>query len=372
MPENFREHYNAAAIAHLAEHITRVHPRFDTEGFLTQATNQLDDLALKARVRQIADALTAYLPDAYNDAVSILLATLAPEGSTNPDKGVSGWMTLPLNTFVSDHGLTHFDRSLEALKALTPLFSAEEAIRFFIVHDQDRTLEQLRTWTADSNHHVRRLVSEGTRPRLPWAMHLHAFQEDPTPILPLLNALKDDPSEYVRRSVANNLNDMAKDHPDLVVSIIEDWLVDASPARKKLIRHACRTLIKQGHQGCLHALGYTTTDVTLSDFQIHTPTVIFGNALTFEATLTSMSDQPQNLIVDYIIHHVKANGSTSPKVFKWKTLTLPAQTKHTAQRNHKIRPITTRVYYPGTHRIEVVANGQVLGGADFELVIPPE
>lgn len=367
MPENFRDHFDAAAITHLATQLRRVYPAFDETNFVAEATTDLAPLALKERVRRIADTLANYLPSDFDAAISIILAVLPSQEDSSETSGITGWMTLPLNTYVSDHGLPHFERSMEALKALTPLFSSEEAIRYFLVDDQDRTLEQLHTWTRDPDHHIRRLVSEGTRPRLPWTMRLYAFQNDPSPILPLLDKLKDDPSEYVRRSVANNLNDIAKDHPDLVVSIVEAWLQDASPERKKLIRHACRTLIKQGHQDCLEILGYKTANLTLDQLTILTPTVAFGDALAFEATLTSTSDESQNLIVDYIIHHVKANGKTSPKVFKWKTVSLPPHKQLTAQRRHKIKPITTRVYYPGTHRVEIVANGKVLGGADFEL-----
>jgi len=230
-------------------------------------------------------------------------------------------------------------------------------------------LSVLKTWVDDPNCNVRRLISEGTRPRLPWAMRLPAFMADPAPILPLLEALKDDSEEYVRRSVANNLNDIAKDHPDIVARIAGQWLTGADRNRKRLLRHACRTLIKQGHQGTLKALGYGPPRVELEKLGIFTPRVPFGAALEFELWLTSTADYAQPLIIDYAIHHRKASGRTTPKIFKWKTTTLAPLETLRAKRKHAIKKITTRVYYPGAHLLEIFVNGVSIGREDFELVM---
>jgi len=254
-------------------------------------------------------------------------------------------------------------------KEMTKRSSSEFGIRFFLLAEPGRTLSVLESWVGDSNVHVRRLISEGTRPRLPWAMRLPAFIDDPAPLLPLLAALKDDGEEYVRRSVANNLNDIAKDHPDIVSRIARQWLKGADKNRRKLIRHACRTLIKQGHKGTLKALGYGTPCVEMDMLRISTPRVTFGTALEFELSLTSTADRPQSLVVDYAIHHRKANGATTPKVFKWKTATLAPGATLRAKRKHAIRKITTRVYYPGKHRLEIFVNGVSLGIEDFELIM---
>ena len=227
----------------------------------------------------------------------------------------------------------------------------------------------MRGWMNDPCHHVRRLISEGTRPRLPWATQLPVFIADPSPLLPLLKALRDDESEYVRRSVANSFNDIAKDHPDVVAGIAHQWLQVASTNRRKLVRHACRSLVKQGHKKTLVALGYGHPDVELKHLSIATPRVTFGNALLFEISLVSRAEKSQPLIIDYAIHHRKANGRTTPKVFKWKTIELGKMASHAAKRKHSIRKITTRTYYPGTHRLEILINGVSFACTDFELVM---
>ena len=265
--------------------------------------------------------------------------------------------------------MEHFDVALALLKDLTKQSSSEFAIRPFLAAEQERTLAVLEEWVGDANHHVRRLVSEGTRPRLPWGKRLSAFVEDPSPVLPLLEALKDDPSEYVRRSVANNLNDIAKDHPDLVVETAGRWLEGASEERRRLVRHACRTLVKQGHPGALEALGYGPPRISLRELTVLTPEVRLGEALRFEVAFRSDADTAQDLMVDYVVHHRKANGTTSPKVFKWKILTLGAGKEHVAVRRHPMKRISTRKYYPGAHFVELQVNGRTMGRASFELAM---
>ncbi|MCK5924026.1 MAG: DNA alkylation repair protein, partial [Methylococcales bacterium] len=263
----------------------------------------------------------------------------------------------------------HFDLSMSVLKEMTKRFSSEFDVRVFLNDDPKRALSTMNKWVRDPDLHVRRLVSEGTRPRLPWATQLPAFIEDPGPVLLLLEQLRDDKEEYVRRSVANNLNDIARDHPDVVAQVARDWLKGASPERKKLVRHGCRTLIKQGHRKTLSALGYGAPAVQLEYMNVLSPKVIFGGALLFELSLISTRKRLQPLIIDYAIHHRKANGSLTRKVFKWKVVELELQQRLTASRKHSIRKITTRVYYPGGHRIEIMVNGDSICTGDFELVM---
>ncbi len=375
MAEPFKNLFNREIIETMAGHLARVSADFDPAGFITMATDNLEALELKARSDQITKALVSFLPKDFETAAAIMLASLARDdasgfGSTGTDEtGISGWATMPMNTYVGLYGKNYFDVSMELFKALTKRGSSEFGIRFFLLEEPQKTLALLQKWTSDPNQHVRRLVSEGTRPRLPWAMRLPAFIADPAPLLPLLEALKDDDEEYVRRSVANNLNDIAKDHPDLVADIAGLWLKNASKNRQRLVRHACRSLIKQGPQKTLRALSYRPPALTLEKLEILTPRVTFGDALEFELSLASTSDQEQPLILDFIIHHQKANGRTSPKVFKWKMLTLGPRAKLNANKKHPIRKITTRVYYPGTHRLEILANGVPIKSLDFELVM---
>lgn len=376
MPEPFKNLFNPTVIAGMGDHFLKAWSDFDRDGFVRAATDNLEALELKARSEQITQAMRDYLPDDYPHAGEVMLASLTPEDGSDLSnvpvnvKGISGWAIMPMAHYVGLWGMAHFELSMTLLKEMTIRSSSEFGIRFFLIEKQEETLAVLMDWTQHKNEHVRRLVSEGARPRLPWAMRLPAFMENPKLILPLLEALKDDPSEYVRRSVANNLNDIAKDHPDRVAEIAKQWLQGASRNRQKLVRHACRSLIKQGHPATLKTLGYGPAAVKLLHLQVKTPTVNFGDALVFEIDLLSEATEDQALVIDYVIHHQKANGRTSPKVFKWKTLTLHAEATHRAKKKHSFKKITTRVYYPGSHRIEIVVNGKTQGGADFELVMP--
>ncbi len=277
---------------------------------------------------------------------------------------------MPMTDYVGKHGIDDFDLGMEVQKELTKRGTSESGIRPFINRDQERALALLSQWASDPNYHVRRLVSEGSRPRLPWAMRLPALIADPNPLFPILHQLKDDAQEYVRRSVANNLNDIAKDHPDKVAKIAEKWLKNATPDRARLVRHACRTLVKQGHKPTLVVLGFKKPAVSLTQLNLLTPIVRFGEALSIEVCLASESAAKQDLVLDYVIHHRLANGKTSPKVFKWKTFTLEAGESWKSERKHRIKPITTRTYYAGSHGIEIQINGERLGFSNFELVMP--
>ncbi|MCR4377322.1 MAG: DNA alkylation repair protein [Rhodospirillales bacterium] len=380
MPEPFKNLMSLELIQGMAEQLSAQWPSFDQAAFVRSASHQLESLELKARAQQITGALARHLPGDFTHASDILLNSLAPaEGcdvnAAAPETtGLAGWAIMPLADYVALRGLGHFEVSLNLLKEMTKRFSAEFAIRPFLLAEPQRTMDVLKTWADDSNLHVRRLVSEGTRPRLPWAMRLPAFIADPAPVLRLLETLKDDDEEYVRRSVANNLNDIAKDHPDRIAAIAGQWLKGASKRgasknRERLVRHACRTLIKQGHTQTLKALGYQAPKIVLDRLSIPCPQVKFGQALEFEVSFTSTDQKDQPLILDYAVHHRKANGGMSKKVFKWKTITLKAGAKLNVARRHAMRPITTRVYYPGTHRLEILANGKSLAGADFELLM---
>lgn len=375
MAEPFKNLLNLKLIKGMAVHFAAQWPAFDSAGFVKAAGRRLNTLELKARSNQITEAMRLYLPEAFPDAAEILLHSLAEDQACAisemaiSEKGIAGWAITPMADYVGLYGQQHFDLSMSLLKEMTKRASSEFGIRYLIEADQQRALNHLNDWAQDSNYHVRRLVSEGSRPRLPWGMQLTRFVKDPVPLLPLLEQLKDDESEYVRRSVANSLNDIAKDHPDLVAKVARRWLKGASVERQKLVRHACRTLIKQGHAPTLRALGYRSPQVKLERLHVLTPEVAFGDALQFEIALSSTTKKDQPLIIDYIIHHQKANGTTAPKVFKWKAITLTARQSSVMQRKHAIRLITTRVYYPGLHGLEIVINGKSMAKAAFELLM---
>lgn len=375
MPEPFKTYFNAEMISAAADHFGRVASMFPQEAFIRLATNGLDELELKARSLKITDALDQTLPADFHVATQILVDALDPRPAgllgevtkATQERGVTGWMVMPMADWVAKRGLEDFDRSFWALHALTQRFSAEFAIRPFLDLAPEAALTRIEPWLKDPSPHVRRLVSEGTRPRLPWGMRLNGFVADPTPILPFLTRLRDDEEEYVRRSVANNLNDIAKDHPDLIAGIAAEWGRDAPHPRARLIRHGLRSLIKAGHPGALEALGYGPPAARLSRFEVLTPDVRLGGALEFEINV--QGDQDERLIIDYAIHHVKANGDLRPKVFKWAEVAMKPGGVHRARKRHKIKPITTRVYYPGLHKVDVRVNGVSLGVREFHLAL---
>lgn len=363
MAEPLKNLLHPGLVTDMAGHISRVAPDFDAGRFTALATDGMETLELMQRAERIRDALTQTLPTDYAAAADILHKALPTEGKP----GLSGWALLPVNQFVSEHGLGHFELSLALLKALTPYFTAEFGIRRFIHTEQDRALAEISGWVTDANHHVRRLASEGARPRLPWAMRLPALVKEPAAILPILVALIDDPEDYVRRSVANSLNDIAKDHPALVADFVEHHIDGASTERRQLLRHASRTLLKKGDTKALANFGFAAARGITASLTVATPVVTFGDKLGFSISVSSADAQPQRLMIDYAIHHVKANGTLAPKVFKWKVLDLPAGGRQSIDKDHAIRTITTRVYYPGRHRIEILINGTVSAAADFDL-----
>ncbi|MFC1660109.1 DNA alkylation repair protein, partial [Gemmatimonadota bacterium] len=246
---------------------------------------------------------------------------------------------------------------------------AEFSIRAFIERHPEKTLERLSEWASDPNMHVRRLVSEGTRPRLPWAPRLRRFQEDPSPVFELLEVLKDDPEEYVRRSVANNLNDISKDHPRRVIEVVGRWLEDETKNRTRLARHALRTLVKAGDAGALAALGYASgSPVVVGKVTCSPETIKIGEKVRIEVELENPSDEKAPVLVDLRIHFVKANGSTRPKVFKGAELEVDAFGAATVRKSVSLAQHSTRQHYPGAHRIEVVLNGAAHPGGGFEVL----
>jgi len=376
MAEPFKNLIDAAAVQAIAHHLQRAWPAFDAPGLSALALQGLDALELKARVLQVARALVAHLPADADRACGILEASLGPpgvgddlQGLRTSAAGLAGWPVWPLTEAVALLAAASApERGLLALQAMTQRLTAEFAIRPFFVHHPATTFRTVGTWLAHPSAHVRRLVSEGSRPRLPWGLRLQALVADPAPTLPLLLALQDDPSAYVRRSVANHLNDIAKDHPDLVAQWVREHLPTASPQRSALLRHASRGLVKQGHAPTLAAWGLghgLNGDAALA---LTATEAKVGGDIGLAVNLRSRSPRPQTLVIDYVVHHVRANGGTSPKVFKGWKLELAAHGEHALSKRHSLRPVTTRTLYPGRHRIEVQVNGQVCAGADFELL----
>jgi 3-methyladenine DNA glycosylase AlkC len=359
MPEPFKNLLNPSVVRDIGARLEARLPGFARRRFERSALDGLEGLEMKARAMQIATALEACLPSSFPDAAEAI------EGAIGD--GLAGWALWPVGEFVARRGLDTPDRALAVLHALTQRFTAEWAIRPFIVRHPALVFDTLQRWTADPSEHVRRLVSEGSRPRLPWGLQLRTLIADPSPTLPLLEALLDDPSDYVRRSVANHLNDIAKDHPHRVADWLERHLPDATAERRALLRHASRSLIKSGDARVLAAWGLGRPLRGTATLAVSPRRIALGEAVTLAVELSAASRRPQALVIDYAIHHVKANGSSSPKVFKGWTLALAGGETRALAKSHAVRPITTRRYFSGTHRVELMVNGRVEATAAFEL-----
>ena len=373
MAEALKTHYGPQVPRRIAAMIAAVHPAFDQRAFVRDALDGYDALELMPRGRKIAAALRAHLPRDFAQAVRILLASAAQPATLPGKNPMAAFLFMPHTHFIAqwglEQGLEHFEISMRAQHALTQRFTAEFSIRPFIERHPAATLETLRAWARDPSEQVRRLVSEGTRPRLPWAPRLRAFMRDPTPVLELLELLKDDPSLYVRRSVANNLNDIGKDHPGLLLATAARWLKDATENRRWIIRHALRSAVKRGDTGALRVLGYgTKAKVAIQGGTVSPARVKRGGAVDVQFDLASTSPRPQRLVVDLRVHYVKANGKSSPKVFKLRALELAPRARANFRKRLSLKDLTTRKHYPGRHAIEVVINGVATALGTFELL----
>jgi 3-methyladenine DNA glycosylase AlkC len=356
----------------IARMVAAVHPRFDTEAFLDDVLAAYEALALMPRGRHIAQALQRHLPQDYADALGILLASAEQPHGRDPGLSLAAFLYLPHTVFVSDFGLQHFELSMRAQHRLTQKFTAEFSIRPFLQNHPEATLAKLMEWTRDPNEHVRRLVSEGTRPRLPWASRLPDFQRDPTPVLALLEQLKDDPALYVRRSVANNLNDIGKDHPEVLAQTATTWLRDASPERRWVVQHALRSAVKRGEAGALAALGFgESADVVVAEAGISPQQAVIGGKLEVAFDVSNRANQPQRVLVDFAVHYVKANGKSRPKVFKLTTLDLAPQETRRVGKQISLAEMTTRKHYPGLHKVDVILNGRSQPLGSFDLTAAP-
>ena len=347
-------------VVSLGSEIGRAWADFPARQWQRQATDGLDSLELMERVDHLAQILGRCLPAGFTSAAAILNRTLDSPTFT-------GWMTLPCGVFVSEAGIDEPETALPLLAALSPRFSSESPMRVFIEKHPDLTFEYLRRWVDDPDDHVRRLVSECTRPRLPWARRLNDLMADPSPSIALLDRLFDDESAYVRQSVANHLNDIAKDHPELAIECAKRWLA-ASNHGNRVARHGLRTLIKHGNAEALAVLGYDqSVEVTLDSLTIKPDRIAIGDVVKIEAVLRAAAST--RVAMDYLVHHQGARGLLAPKVFKLTSRTIEADTPCRVTKNHRFRHLSIRTIHPGTHRIELQVNGHVLGGQDIEILI---
>jgi len=358
--EPLKNIYDLQFITKLEDVITEHYPAFERGAFRTRLFEaDWEKLALKERMRQITLSLAPALPQDYREAIDIL-RKCAPSFT-----GLGG---IIFPDFVEQYGLEDWEISMEALAFFTEFSTSEFAVRPFLISDQKKMLAQMDEWARSENEHVRRLASEGCRPRLPWGLSVPALKKDPEPVLVILEKLKEDESLYVRKSVANNLNDISRIKPDLAVEIAQSWYGE-SQYTNWIVKHACRSLLKKGDPRVLQIFGYENSDsLRLEGFTITPVKLSIGESLAFSFTLISEMETPHKVRVEYAVDYVKANGTRSKKVFHLSELEWRGSMKKGFVKNHSFRELTTRKHYPGVHRISVIVNGAEKAALEFELV----
>ncbi|MDR7088413.1 hypothetical protein [Cellvibrio fibrivorans] len=355
------------AIKRIAKSVALVVPGFNAKAFQKDAECGLDALELKARVHHLIAVLHRHYDLPFKKLSEYLqdLPDVWDRGSAADNK--AGFAAWPLIDYVAIHGLQHPKEALQTLEKLTPMFSAEFAIRPFIQQHTDITYAKLLEWCEHPSEHVRRLASEGSRPRLPWGIRLPQFIKNPEPLVGLLEKLKTDESLYVRRSVANNLNDISKDNPAWMINLCDRWLTDSNEHTDWIVKHALRSLVKAGDVRVFPLLGYAAKpSVTVSDITLSKKRIAVGDSIGFSCTITG-GKKAQNLVIDYVVYFMKANGKLAPKVFKLKNIMLAANESIAITKNHSFKPITTRRYYAGTHQLAIQVNGKEVARSDFYL-----
>lgn len=355
MVEALKDIYNEAFIERLIFAIDQEYPLFDSERFRALFFEDgWEDLALKQRMRKITVGLKHSLPDDYEEALRILYK-IAPQFS-----GLGG---IIFPDYVEQYGLQDWDKSMHALAYFTQFSTSEFAVRPFLLKDPKRMLDQMLKWSTHSNEHVRRLASEGSRPRLPWGTSVPSIKEDPQQTLPILEKLKNDESLYVRKSVANHLNDISYTHAAIVLRMAKEW----SGKDKKtdwIIKHACRSLLKKGNRQALALFGYADDSaITIARLTLHPDTIKIGDSIQMTFDLSSESTIPAR--VEYAIDYVKSRGQRNRKVFMLKTAIMKQGENHIISKTHHFKDLTTRKHYEGIHTLSIIVNGVVKAEKDF-------
>lgn len=347
--EPLKNIYNQLLVERIGQAFLEEFPEFNKEEYeIFIFQEDWEDLALKERMRRITQALYATLPKDYVYSLS-LIKKVAPEF-----RGLGG---IVFPDYVEQYGLDYWEESIAALEYLTEFSTSEFAIRPFLKKDQDKTLERMNKWVSSSNEHVRRLASEGCRPRLPWGMSVPSLKKDPLPVLPILNKLKEDDSLYVRKSVANNLNDISKTHPEVVIDIAKSWFGDNAKTNW-IVKHACRTLLKKGDARVLEIFAYSDShEIKVVGLHGEATEISIGESINFSFEL--YSPITKKVRIEYGIDYVKANGTRSRKVFHLSETEIKKEERKVYRKTHSFKDLTTRRHYPGEHVLSIIINGSV-------------
>ncbi|MCI5072361.1 DNA alkylation repair protein [bacterium] len=364
--EPFKNIYNSNSIADLAHAIYSIEQGFKKKSFINKSMSNLEQLEMKQRVVQIAQALEDCLPGNYKQKLTALLKSV--KSDKNPS-GVEGFLLWPYTYFIECYGMDDFESSMHALYVITQQFTSEFGVRPFLEHYPDKVYGLFKQWVHDPNEHVRRWVSEGLRPNLPWGMKISHIKKNLKKNIRLISLLKDDASLYVRKSVANHLNDIAALDSQLLLDTVEKWPLNKD-YRKVLVKNALRNLIKQGNPRALKILGFDPkAKIKLNKLNLSKKKIREGESLVISFELINESNTQQALMVDYVLYYMKKNGELSPKVFKLKQLQLAKDQRLALAKKHTFKLVTTRRHYSGKHKIEIQVNGQRKGFVDFILSV---
>lgn len=366
MAELLKHRYNQDFFDHFLKSLTQVAPKFEQDQFLADIfADGWEQLELKQRMRRISTTMQIYLPVDYKKAVTIIL-DLVDHLLAQQSALAFEYMFLP--DFVEVFGQDDYATSILAMENITQFTSCEFTIRPFIIKNPERTMEQMLAWSEHDHHCVRRLASEGCRPRLPWAMALPALKIDPNPILPILENLKDDNSEFVRKSVANNLNDISKDNPELVIRVVKEWQGNSAQT-DWIIKHGSRTLLKQGNQEVMKIFGFgSTKNIDIKTLSIKNDQVIIGSYLEFQFELHNHNVVDTKLRLEYAIYYQKANATLSKKVYKISEKVYAPSSVSQINKRQAFKPISTRKFHFGLHQLAIIVNGIEYEPKDFWLL----
>lgn len=366
MSSLLKDVYSKEFYSNFSEIIGEVVPAFHPEKFKKLIFDDTwHSKELKQRMRHTTLALHPFLPKEFHQTAKIIESILEKLRQNNIKEVSLEYMFLA--DYIEVFGINDFDASVKLIELVTPFTSCEFAVRPFIIKYGNKMIQQMVQWSLHKNHHVRRLASEGSRPRLPWAISLPALKKNPESILPLLEHLKTDSSEYVRRSVANNLNDISKDNPHVVISIAQRWK-GISPETDAIIKHGCRTLLKQANSEILSYYGLNdNSNLEISNFNLQTYKVKIGDNLSFSFTIHNQSNEIKTVRLEYAVYYLLNNGTHTRKVYKISERQLQSNELVNIERKQSFRKITTRKFYIGLHTVSIIINGQEKNSGNFEL-----
>ena len=358
--------YSVSFYEKFGQAVAEVHPAFNKQKFIDAIyEGDFAKKEWKERMQHTTVVLHQFMPDNFPEAVILIDKIIKNLKKNSFTDGNLAFIFFA--DYIEKYGLDDFKTSAKAFVSITQFISCEFAVRPFILKYKEKMIHEMTKWSLHDNHHVRRLSSEGSRPRLPWAMAIPFLKKDPTSILPILENLKNDPSEYVRRSVANNLNDIVKDNPEIVLEIAQRWK-GISKETDGIIKHGCRTLLKQGHPEILSHYGLESANIELSNFEIKTPKVEIGAYLQFQFHLNNKNDEAKTIRLEYAVHYKKSKGHLAKKVFKISEKIYQPQQLTKVERKQSFKLITTRVFHTGVHQLSIIINGTESEALEFELV----